>query len=100
MGFWIPMAVMAGMGAMKARQDKKQYKKNMKLEGAKATYSPWTGIGPENVQAPSSWGTMLQYGAAGAGLGQNMKTQQNQEQLQKMMMDKWGAQGGNQTWGK
>ena len=66
----------------------------MRLEGIKARYSPWTGMQAGNVERPSTMGTMMQYGATGAAMGQNMQRQQDQKQF----MESYKNQNDGREW--
>ena len=64
-------AIMGGVSLLKSGQDQRNYKNQMLLEGEKARYSPWTGIGPGSTpQQPNALGTVAQGALTGAMMGQ------------------------------
>lgn len=66
-GFWIPLAVGAGLGLLKQREEAKAIKKQNEAAAAQTEFSPLTGMGPGQIQrAPSPWEGMMQGAMAGA----------------------------------
>jgi hypothetical protein len=65
--FWIPMAIGAGLGALKNMDQADQVKRQNKAAAAQTEYSALTGSGPGQIQqAPSMFGDVLQGAATGA----------------------------------
>lgn len=60
------LGIGAALGAAKYASDSESASRQRELQGKIATYSPWTGLKPSNVQDPNAFGDILQ-GAAGVG---------------------------------
>jgi len=69
-------AIMAAAGAAKAMTvDKAREDRQRKLATETARYSPWTGMTPGQIQEADPFGSALQMGATGFGMGQGMQNQ-------------------------
>lgn len=64
------LALGAALGAAKYGADANAASRQRTLQGKIATYSPWTGIKPSNVQDPNAFGDILQGTAALGTLNQ------------------------------
>jgi hypothetical protein len=64
--FWIPLAIGAGLGALKGNKNVKKQAENDKYRKAAITYSPWTKMGdPGSTDLPG----VLESGISGAAMG-------------------------------
>lgn len=69
------LAIGAGVGLLKSQTiDKAKEAKQRELAAETQRYSPWTGLKADPVKTADPLGSMLQYGATGAALGQNMQS--------------------------
>jgi hypothetical protein len=73
MGWWmLPMAVGAGMGALKNKRAQEVENSDRKLAAETQRYSPWTGLKAQPIrQAGSTFGDVLGGGMAGFGVAQS-----------------------------
>lgn len=70
MAIWIPLAIGAGLGALKHYAvDKPQHKRQQLAQAEMTKYSPWTGMKGKILTPPSAFGSMLQGAATGAMFG-------------------------------
>lgn len=109
-GFWIPMAIGAGLGLLKNQEDQRQVRRMNKAAAAQTEFSPLTGMGPGQIQsAPSPWEGMLQGGMAGAqfglagkqaGLWGNSGNQASQAAAPAIMAGTQGSNYNNNPWMK
>lgn len=68
------LAIAAALGLAKSELiDKPQAKKDRKLAAETQRLSPWTGLEASPVKEADPFGTALQFGAAGAQMGQGYK---------------------------
>lgn len=69
-GFWIPMAVGAGLGLLKNQDDQSVMRAQNKAAAAQTEFSPLTGMGPGQIQrSPSPFEGLMQGAMAGAQFG-------------------------------
>lgn len=86
--------IMAAAGALKGMTiDRAKEDRQRKLAAETARYSPWTGMAPGQVQEADPFGSAMQFGMAGAGLGQNIQSMNASQAFQ----DKFGANLDAQT---
>lgn len=68
------LLIAAAAGAAKSKLiDEPQADRARKLASETQRYSPWTHLKANPVQEPNMLGTAMQYGAAGAQMGANIK---------------------------
>jgi hypothetical protein len=80
--------LLGAAGVLKSEAiDRPAADRKRKAEAAKTRYSPWTGMQGSNVDDPDSVGSGMNWGMAGATLGQSM----DQQQLAAGMAQKQGA---------
>lgn len=72
---WVAVAIGAGAGLVKSEAiDAPKAERQRTLAAATQRYSPWTGLKADPVQEADPMGSMLQYGATGASIGQGLKS--------------------------
>ena len=69
-GFWVPLAIGAGVGLAKHEFiDKPRAKRMAAAEAEKTRWSPWTGMQGQTIMPPSAADAALKWGTTGALLG-------------------------------
>lgn len=93
-GFWIPMAVGAGVGLLKNQADKERADRMNQAAAVQTAHSPHSGLGAgQMTQAPSGLESAMQGGMAGAQMGQAYGDYQNQQ----TQADYWKKMAGMQA---
>lgn len=70
------LAIGAGAGLLKNELvDKPKEKRQRKLAGTVAEYSPWTGHNPGQIQEADLFGNMLTGGLTGMGISNGLSTE-------------------------
>lgn len=74
---WLGLAIGAGAGLLKSELvDQPKEERQRKLAAATQRYSPWTGLKAGDIQTADPFSGMLNYGAQGAMLDQNIENSQ------------------------
>lgn len=100
----IAMAALAGL-AKSELIDRPKEQRQRKLAAETQRLSPWTHLQADPIKEADPFGSALQFGAAGAQLGQNMDTadlQQEQMKLNNELLKQKvasGEYGGSGPWG-
>lgn len=68
----IAMAAGAALGAAKNAEDKKNFRKEQKMNAVKARYSPWSDMRPRDVARPNQMGDIMSGAVTGAMMGQQI----------------------------
>lgn len=83
-----------GAGLLKsALFDAPKREKAGALAGETTRYSPWTGLKAQQLPEVDPIGSMLQYGATGASIGNNMESQSIENARTKAMTDFYNRGG-------
>lgn len=92
---WVAVAIGAGAGLLKAEAvDAPAASRQRTLAAATQRYSPWTGLKADPVKDADPAGSMLQFGATGAALGQGMQNATAQQGLAQAQT-RWLNSGGS-----
>lgn len=87
-GILAGLGIAAALGLLKSEAiDRPKEKRQRKLKATEIRLSPFTKIdSTTQIQEASPAGTALQFGAAGAGLAQNIQTQSSTQELNKAII--------------
>lgn len=76
LAFW-PMLALAALGAIsgavKGKEQKDEESRDRRLAANTIRYSPWTGMRPNEIHTADMTGSILQGGAAGLSMGQELE---------------------------
>ena len=84
---WWMAALPIAMSLLKADEDKKQYKENMKMQAIKEKWSPWTGHHGQMQRQSSPVGTLMQGAMSGMAMKQNADDYAERSEMRKRYMD-------------